>query len=91
MDIYYLARSKSDGRYLAARPHEDETSYLLLFKEQYDALSYLNTHAAEVANRLGVESIPGSQISALLKRWGFVGVGIVTDPLLPTIEFLQRN
>lgn len=88
---YYLIRSKMDGRYLAAHPEEDGKGYLLLFSEHFDALSYLNTHASDLStNRLGVESIPGSQVTNLLKRWGFKGIGIVSDPLLPRIEFLQH-
>ncbi|BAZ38016.1 hypothetical protein NIES4101_39500 [Calothrix sp. NIES-4101] len=90
-EIYYLIRSKTDGKYLAARPDDHEKSYLLLFNEDFDAMSYLNTHAGDLANKLGVESISGSQISGLMKRWGFVGIGIVSDPLLPKIEFLQRS
>ncbi|BAY28560.1 hypothetical protein NIES2107_03910 [Nostoc carneum NIES-2107] len=90
-EVYYLVRSKSDGRYLTARPNAEASGYLLLFKEHFDALSYLNTHAAEVANRFAIESIPGTQINSLLKRWGFYGIGIVTDPLLPKVEFLQQG
>ncbi|BAY76224.1 hypothetical protein NIES25_26730 [Nostoc linckia NIES-25] len=90
-EVYYLVRSKSDGRYLTARPNADASGYLLLFRENFDALSYLNTHAAEVANRFAVESIARTQLGNLLKRWGFTGVGIVTDPLLPKVEFLQHS
>ncbi len=91
-EIYYLVRSKADGRYLTAHINNEEGSgYLLLFREQFDALSYLNTHAGDLANRLAVESLPGSQIKGLLKRWSFSGVGIVSDPLLPKIEFLKQN
>ncbi|MBE9208416.1 hypothetical protein IQ244_18145 [Nostoc sp. LEGE 06077] len=90
-DVYYLLRVKADGRYLTARPNAEESGYVLLFRENFDALSYLNTHAAEVANRFAVESLPGSQLSSLLKRWGFIGVAIVTDPLLPQVEFLQHS
>ncbi|MFN6564857.1 MAG: hypothetical protein RMY28_034365 [Nostoc sp. ChiSLP01] len=90
-EVYYLVRSKSDGRYLTARPNGDASGYLLLFRENFDALSYLNTHAAEVANRFAIESIPGTQLGSLLKRWGFTGVGIVSDPLLPKVEFLQHS
>ncbi|NDJ20427.1 hypothetical protein GS682_01940 [Nostoc sp. B(2019)] len=91
-ELYYIVRSQTDGRYLIARPNADDaSSYLLLFRENFDALSYLNTHAAEVANRFAVESIPGTQVGNLLKRWGFSGVGIVSDPLLPKVEFLQHN
>ncbi|BAZ30069.1 hypothetical protein [Cylindrospermum sp. FACHB-282] len=90
-EVYYLVRSQSDGRYLTARPNAEASGYLLLFRENYDALSYLNTHAAEVANRFAVESIAGTQVGNLVKRWGFSGVGIVTDPLLPKVEFLQHS
>ncbi len=90
-EVYYLIRSKSDGRYLTARPDGVASGYLLLFSENFDALSYLNTHAADVANRLAVESIPRTQVGSLLKRWGFIGVGVVTDPLLPKIDFLQHG
>lgn len=89
-EVYYLVRSKTDGRYLAALANREDLGYLLLFRENFDALSYLNTHAAFVANRFSVESVPGSQIGGLLKRWGFSGVGIVSDPLIPKIEFLSH-
>ena len=89
-EVYYLVRSQADGRYLTARPNAEASGYLLLFHENYDALSYLNTHAAELANRFAVESIAGTQVGNLLKRWGFNGVGIVTDPLLPKVDFLQH-
>ncbi|MBW4614255.1 MAG: hypothetical protein KME21_13480 [Desmonostoc vinosum HA7617-LM4] len=90
-EVYYLVRSRTDGRYLTARPDASASGYLLLFRENFDAMSYLNTHAAEVANRFTVESIPGTQLGSLLKRWGFIGVGIVTDPLLPKVDFLQHG
>ncbi|MBD2436830.1 hypothetical protein [Nostoc sp. FACHB-110] len=90
-DVYYLLRVKADGRYLTARPNAEDNGYLLIFRENFDALSYLNTHAAEVANRFAIESLPGSQLSSVLKRWGFIGVAVVTDPLLPKIEFLQHK
>ncbi len=91
-ETYYLIRSKADGRYLAARPNEDDAStFVLLFREHYDALSYVNTHAGDLANRLGVETISGSNLKTVLQRWSFNGVGIVTDPLLPKIEFLLQS
>ncbi len=95
-ETYYLIRSKSDGSYLAAHPRQNpdraqQDSFVLLFREHYEALSYLNTHGSDVADRFSVESILGSQISNLLKRWDFTGMGLVTDPLLPTIEFLTRT
>jgi hypothetical protein len=88
---HYLIRSKKDGQYLVARPRSgspNEAGYLLLFKEHYDALGYLNQHGADVADRFSVESIPGGQLKGLLQRWGFGGVGLVEDPLVPQIQFL---
>ncbi len=90
-ETYYLIRSKTDGKYLTARPDDSESGYLLIFKENFDALGYLNTHGGELAVKLGVEPISGHQISGLLKRWGFIGVGIVEDALIPKIEFLRRE
>ncbi|NJR41038.1 MAG: hypothetical protein HC781_22090 [Leptolyngbyaceae cyanobacterium CSU_1_4] len=103
--VFYLIRSKADGQYLVARtkaepkqssdrPDDDPkpaAQYLLVFKEHYDALSYINTHGADVADRFAVESIAGTQLGNLLKRWGFLGMGMVQDPLLPRIEFLQHE
>ncbi|MEA5580912.1 hypothetical protein VB620_06110 [Nodularia harveyana UHCC-0300] len=90
-ETYYIVRSQADGRYLLAHPNSDTSGYLLLFRENFDALSYLNTHAGELANRFAVESIPGTQLGNLLSRWGFSGVGVVTDPLLPKVEFMQHS
>jgi hypothetical protein len=93
--IYYLILSRADGRYLVARPDAGDdsagASYLLMFREHFDALSYLNTHGSGVAERFAVESVSGSQLKNLLKRWGFKGVGIVQDPLVPQIEFLEHE
>ncbi|GAB4377649.1 MAG: hypothetical protein Kow00121_27720 [Elainellaceae cyanobacterium] len=97
--VFYLIRSKADGQYLVARPQsktgadreqESTPKYLLLFKEHFDALSYLNTHGGELADQFMVESMPGNQLGTLLKRWGFVGMGLVQDPLIPQIEFLHQ-
>ncbi|MEA5553099.1 hypothetical protein VB713_19320 [Anabaena cylindrica UHCC 0172] len=90
-EVYYIIRSRTDGKYLTARVDDNTSGYLLLFKEDFDALSYLNTHAADLANRLAVESVTGTQVGSLVKRWGFAGTGIVSDPLLPKIEFLQHS
>jgi hypothetical protein len=96
-ETFYLIRSKIDGQYLVARPrmpHPEEKpdpGFLLMFREYADALSYLNTHGSGVADRFAVETIPGSQLKNLLKRWGFTGVGVVQDPLLPQIQFLQQE
>jgi hypothetical protein len=93
--IHYLLRSKADGQYLAARvPSESgeaEQSYLLLFREHYEALSYLNTHAPEVADRFAVESIAATQLQGILQRWGYRGVGQVADPIAPHIQFLKKS
>ncbi|MFO5492057.1 MAG: hypothetical protein ACLBM6_05810 [Cuspidothrix sp.] len=88
--VYYIIRSRTDGKYLTARVDDNTSGYLLLFKEDFEALSYLNTHAADLASSLTVESLASTQIGGLLKRWGFAGVGIVNDPLLPDIDFLQH-
>ena len=90
-EVYYLLRSRVDGKYLVAKPnqHQAESTYLLMFREDFDALSYLNTHGADLAQRFAVESITGNQLKSLLQRWGFKGVGIVQDPLTPKVEFLS--
>jgi hypothetical protein len=96
MDIFHLLRSKHDGQYLVAHARNasgeaKDIGYLLLFKEHADALSYLNTHGSGVADRFGVESISKSQLTGLLNRWGFTGIGVVEDPLLPRVDFLERS
>ena len=93
--VYYVIRSTTDGRYLVAHPEinsetANTTGYLLMFSQDFEALSYLNTHGKDVANRFAVESVPGSQLKNLLKRWSFAGVGVVRDPLLPSIEFFAQ-
>ncbi|MBD2462087.1 hypothetical protein H6G89_13615 [Oscillatoria sp. FACHB-1407] len=94
--IFYFVRSKQDGQYLVARPRtttssnpdNPTTGYVLLFREHSDALSYLNTHGSGVSDRFAVESIPSTQLKGMLQRWGFDGIGLVEDPLLPRVEFL---
>lgn len=91
---HYLIRSRQDGRYLVARLQEgdeDSMGYLLMFREHFDALSYLNTHGRDVADRFGVESVSGTQLKGLLQRWGFQGLGLVDDPLVPRIQFLSAS
>ena len=91
--VYYIIRSRLDGNYLTANFSQGSSaakaSYLLMFREDFEALSYLNPHASDLRDRFAVESIPGTQITGLMKRWGFAGVGIVKDPLLPQVEFLS--
>lgn len=93
--VYYVIRSKADGRYVTAHPNSsaqpNAPGYLLMFQENFEALSYINTHGADVAECFAIESVPGSQLKNLLKRWGFVGVGVVQDPLLPRIDFLSQD
>ena len=93
--IHYLIRSKIDGQYLVARlPNtegEKNLSYLLVFREDFEALSYLNKHAGDVADRFGVESATTNQLKAVLQRWGYQGIGMVEDPLLPRIQFLDQD
>jgi hypothetical protein len=91
--VYYLLRSKQDGRHIAARPEagQPEKTYLLVFAADYDALSYLSTHAPEVRDRFLVESVPAYQIRELLSRWGFTGIGSVSDPYVPTVEFMKGD
>ncbi len=89
--IQYLIRSKIDGKYLTANistENKENSGYLLLFKENFEALSYLNTHGANVAKNFTVESISLPQLKTTLQRWGFAGIGLVEDPLLPNIKFM---
>ncbi len=95
--IHYLIRSKIDGSYIAAHPRENnpdkpaDSGYLLLFREHFDALTYMNKYAPDLKDRVAIESIPGSQLGAILNRWGFTGIGLVQDPLLPRVEFLTKT
>lgn len=95
--VYYLIRSKIDGSYLAAHPklsapeEKPQKGYLLMFTENFDALSYINKYAGDLRDRLAVESITKSGLKNILERWGFNGMGIVQDPLLPKIEFLTTE
>jgi hypothetical protein len=90
---YYLLRSKLDGNYLVAYPQRTPEhpgpKYLLLFREDFEALSYLSAHGAEVRDRFAVESVLSSQVPNVLQRWGFQGTGVVQDPLLPRVEFFS--
>ncbi len=92
-EIHYLLRSKMDGQYVTARlknpDNNTEINYVLLFKEDYDALSYVNTHALDVAHHFAVESVTGNQLKNQLQRWGFAGVGLVQEPLEPKIQFFK--
>ena len=91
--INYVIRSPRDGKYLVARipqnPDSPEASYLLLFKADHEALSYVNTHGKSMSDRLKVESVSTPQLKSLLQRWGYQGIGLVEDPLIPEISFLE--
>ncbi len=94
--LYYLLRSRADGRYLAARlrssdPTAPQTGFLLVFRADYDALSYLSAHAPDVGDQFAVETITPSHLKPLLSRWNFQGLGMVQDPRLPDIEFFNRT
>jgi len=52
-----------------------------MFREHFDALSYLNTHGSDLADRFGVESVPGSQVGGLLKL-GFYRRGHCSRPIV---------
>jgi hypothetical protein len=92
--IHYLVRSQQDGRYLSANlPAQDgnqalSQAYLLVFQENFEARSYLNKYAGDLSDRFAVESLTGPQLRQVLDRWGFAGIALVQDPLIPTIEFM---
>ncbi|MEO0768538.1 MAG: hypothetical protein AAFY72_03760 [Cyanobacteria bacterium J06649_4] len=94
---YYLLRSKKSGNYLFARPsmqgeHPEappSNPFLLLFIADFDAMSYINTHAKEVADQFLVEYCDQTKIKGICDRWSYKGVGIVNDPLVPRVEFLS--
>lgn len=91
LQINYIIRSKQDGKYLVARAPTNgvEASYLLVFQQDYDAMSYINTHGREFRDRLSVETVSPTQLKGLMQRWNYDGFGIVKDPLLPEIQFVS--
>ncbi|TVP64105.1 MAG: hypothetical protein EA342_17085 [Leptolyngbya sp. LCM1.Bin17] len=98
--LYYLLRSRLDGSYLVAHPHglppaaADQpvsTGFLLVFTADYDALSYLNTHAPDLKDKFGVETVTPTTLKPLIARWDFQGLGMVQDPQLPQVDFFNRN
>lgn len=95
--IHYLLRSRQDGSYLVARPRlkvDDEqppqsnAGYLIMFQDHADGLSYLNTHAPDLAANFAVESVTQLQLNTIMERWKFNGIGLVSDPLIPKIQFM---
>ncbi len=94
LQINYLIRSKRDGKYLVARmPQQSgvEASYLLVFQHDYDAMSYINTHGQEFRDHLNVETASPIQLKGLIERWNYAGFGLVQDPLLPDIQFVDYS
>lgn len=96
-NIHYLLRSRQDGNYLVARPRPKTSGddpqrpnpgYLIMFQDHADGLTYLNTHAPELATNFVVESVTQSQLKTIMARWEFEGIGLVSDPLLPKIQFM---
>jgi hypothetical protein len=89
-NFYTVLRARADGSYLTAQPQANQR-YLLLFTEATDGLIYLSTHAPDLRDQFGTETISESQLNALMQRWGFHGFALVKDPMLPTVEFLIRK
>ncbi len=93
---YYVIRSRQTGEFLTARQpaktaDEPLQRYLLLFHQDHEALSYLNAHAAGLSDRFAVEHNAVAQLKPLIDRWGFAGVGLVSDPLVPIVDFMERR
>jgi hypothetical protein len=87
---YYVVRSQTSGQYLVAHPAEDPSvGFLLVFSNDYDALSYVNTHAHSSRGDGRVETIAATSLRPTLDRWQLTGIGIVSDPLIPQVEFFQ--
>lgn len=90
---YYVILARESGRYLAVQPQGQDNltapRYLLMFRENFEAMTYLNHHGGGLADRFTVESVPQGQVKSLLQRWGFTGIGMVQDTLEPKIDFLN--
>jgi len=89
--VYYVILVRASGRYLTVQPQDkpDAPKYLLLFKENFEAMTYLNQHGGGLADKFTVESVAQTQLKGLLFRWGFTGIGVVQDTLEPRIDFLN--
>jgi hypothetical protein len=87
---YFVVRSQTSGQYLVAHPSEDPSiGFLLVFSNDYDALSYINTHAQSSRGDGRVETIAVTSLRPTLDRWQLKGIGVVSDPLIPQVEFFQ--
>jgi hypothetical protein len=92
MSFYYIIRSRVDGKYLVARFSSPQPrEYLLIFTEDFLALTYLQHHTPELREQFTVEPVNQSQLKSLIDRWNFTGVGLVNDPLIPHIDFLTSD
>ncbi|HSM81100.1 MAG TPA: hypothetical protein VLS96_05415 [Nodosilinea sp.] len=92
--LYYVLRSRVDGSYLVAHPRGPEgerTGFLLVFSADYDALSYLNAHAPDLSDKFAVETVTASSLKPLISRWSFEGLGMVSEPRLPQVDFFNRS
>jgi len=89
LQTYYLLRSTQDGAYLGARPDRQnpDRRYVLVFPENFEARTYVSTHAPDFRDRVAVESVGSNQLKGLIDRWGFVGFALVEDPLVPRVSF----
>lgn len=100
---YYLLRSKVDGQYLVARPRPAASppaspeatpapaQFLMVFAADHEALSYVNAHAPDLANQFAIETVSPPQLRQVLDRWGYTGIGLVRDALVPQVDFLLRD
>jgi hypothetical protein len=87
---YFVVRSQTSGQYLVAHPSEDPSvGFLLVFSHDYDALSYINAHAHSSRGDGRVETIAATSLRSTLDRWELKGIGMVSDPLVPQIEFFR--
>jgi hypothetical protein len=87
---YFVVRSQTSGQYLVAHPSEDPSvGFLLVFSTDYDALSYVNAHARGSRGDGRVESMASASLRPTLDRWQLTGIGVVSDPLVPQIEFFR--
>jgi hypothetical protein len=92
--VYYLLRAKKDGKYLVAHQTNQagkKQSYLLIFTQDFEALSYLNNHAPEYVKEFCLESASHQQLKLIIARWGFSGLAMVEDSLIPQVNFLSSD
>ncbi len=44
-----------------------------------------------MAQQFGVESVISNQLTGILQRWGYQGMGVVEDPIEPRIKFFKQE